>query len=204
MTNKYDLIINKPKFFIPKYNFNYFNVRNNAWEFLIKNKVNKYPLDLRTIAINNNWHICSYNLYCKMNNISIDDLIKKHPSGFTEKYNGLYLICYNQNNSRQHNRFTICHEFGHIVLKHFYKGDKLEKEANMFSARILMPMLLIKELNINSPEELANICDVSIEAATFRLKRFNEVKGRERFYTNPREQQLYQQLKEFIINKRKE
>ena len=52
--------------------------------------------------------------------------------------------------------------------------------------------------------ELANICDVSIEAATFRLKRFNEIKGRERFYTNPREQQLYQQLKEFIINKRKE
>lgn len=63
-----------------------------------------------------------------------------------------------------------------------------------------MPMLLIKELDITTPEELANICDVSIEAATFRFKRFNEIKGREKFYTNPLEIKLLNLLKDYINN----
>lgn len=188
----------------PHYNINYYNVRNNAWEFLIKNKVSKYPLNLQEIADNNNWLISSYKDYCISYKLNEDELIKEYPDGFTAKTkDNNFIICYNENNVKQRNRFTICHEMGHIILQHIYKGAKLEKEANMFASRILMPMLLIKELNINSSEELAKICDVSLEAANFRLKRFNEIKGRERFYTNPREQQLYQQLKEFI-NKRKE
>ena len=199
-----DIIFERKKYneLSPKYDFNYFAVRNNAWEFLIKNDIQKYPLNLQEIADKNNWLIWNYKYYCKIKNINEVSLIKKYPDGFTsEDKKGNFLICYNENNNKQRNRFTICHEIGHIVLRHLYKNDKLEKEANMFSARILMPMLLIKELNINSPEELAKLCDVSIESATYRLKRFNEVKGRERFYTNPYEIQLLEQLKDFLKTK---
>ncbi len=186
----------------PSYNFNYYNVRNNAWEFLIKNDVKKYPLNLQEIVDKNNWIIWSYKYYCKIKNIDEAKLIEKYPDGFTsEDRNGNFLICYNGKNNKQRNRFTICHEIGHIVLRHLYKNEKLETEANMFSARILMPMLLIKELKITSPEELARLCDVSIESATFRLKRFNEIKERERFYTNPLEIQLLEQLKDFLSTK---
>lgn len=197
---KYDLIIDdkNKNLFTPTYDINYYNVRNNAWEFLIKNNVTTYPLDLRKIAYKNNWQIWSYKRYCNFYNLDIKELIANHPNGFTRFQNNSYLICYNENNSKQRNRFTICHEFGHIILQHFYKGEKLEKEANMFASRILMPMLLIKELDIYTSEELSKLCDVSIEAATYRLKRFNEIKGRERFYTNPLEQELYKQLKPFI------
>ncbi len=187
---------------IPKYDFNYFNVRNNAWEFLIKNDIKTYPLDLRLIAANNDWNICSYSKYCQIARINMDTLIKLHNSGFTKIIDNSIYIFYNQNNPRQVNRFTICHEIGHIVLKHLYKGDKLEKEANMFASRILMPMILIKELDITTPKELANLCDVSIEAATYRLKRFNEISGRERFYTNPLEIKVYNLLKDYINFKR--
>lgn len=152
------------------------------------------------MAKNNNWLILSYKQFCNLYGFNENDFIKKYPDGFTAeiKDNNTYIICYNQINNKQRNRFTICHEIGHIILHSVYKNERLEKEANMFASRILMPMLLIKELNITTAEELSIICDVSIEAATFRLKRFNEIKGRERFYTNPREKQLYNQLKEFI------
>ena len=195
---KYDFEIKKKRLFTPKYNFSYYNVRNNAWDFLIKNNITKYPLDLREIALKNNWNIWSFKKYCEVRKMNYNDLIKKYPDGFTEIIDDKIFICYNQQNNKQRNRFTICHEIGHIVLKHLYKGQKLEKEANMFAARILMPMLLIKELDITTPEELAKICDVSIDAAKYRLNRFQEIKGRERFYTNPKEQSLYLQLKSFI------
>lgn len=195
---KYDFEIKKKRLFTPKYNFSYYNVRNNAWDFLIKNNITKYPLDLREIALKNNWNIWSFKKYCEVRKMNYNDLIKKYPDGFTEIIDDKIFICYNQQNNKQRNRFTICHEIGHIVLKHLYKGQKLEKEANMFAARILMPMLLIKELDITTPEELVKICDVSIDAAKYRLNRFQEIKGRERFYTNPKEQSLYLQLKSFI------
>ncbi len=200
---KENVIIEKPNHNPPTYDVNYYAVRNNAWEFLIKNKVKSYPLDLRKIAKNNNWQIWSYNKYSQVHGIKQEKLIEQYPDGFTEIMEGSYVICYNQNNDRWRNRFTICHEIGHIVLHKTYKGTKLEKEANMFSARVLMPMLLIKELNIETAEELALLCDVSIDAAIFRMKRYNEIKDRNQFYTNPLEQKLLKQLKKFIQRNKK-
>ena len=196
---KLKLSVKKKSIDVPSYNFNYFNVRNNAWEFLIKNKVNAYPLDLSKILRQNNWYVCDYQTFAEYKHVSRKEVVKLNPDGFTaQDVNKNFLICYNEQNTRQRIRFTICHEIGHIVLGHLYKGEKLEKEANMFAARILMPMILIKELKINAPSELAKLCDVSIEAAQFRLKRYEEIRSRERFYTNPLEKQLYKQLKDFL------
>lgn len=183
----------------PHYNFNYYNVRNNAWEFLIKNNVNEYPLNLNKILKQNNWYATNYKNYCNYKKCDFNKLINNYPDAFTiQDKNNNFLICFNERNDRQRIRFSIAHEIGHIVLKHLYKFDKLEKEANMFAARILMPMLLIKELNITKPEELSKLCDVSIESAKYRLKRFKEINRREMFYTNPKEKQLLLQLKPFL------
>ena len=188
----------------PIYEIDYYNVRNTAWDFLIKNKVNSYPLNLQIIANNNNWIIWSYKKYCEYKKISQEKLLSKYPDGFTlQLKNGSYIICYNQNNCKQRNRFTICHEIGHILLHRKISKRRIEQEANMFSARILMPMILIKELKITEPEQLARLCDVSITSATFRLNRFQLIKERNKFYTNPLERKLYEMLKNFI-NKQKE
>lgn len=185
----------------PHYNFSYYNVRNNAWEFLIKNNVREYPLNLNKILKQNNWYLVNYQNYCNHRKINIIQLISKYPDAFTiQDMNNNFLICFNEKNNKQRIRFSIAHEIGHIVLGHLYKNEKLEKEANMFAARILMPMLLIKELKITISKELAKLCDVSIEAANFRLKRFNKIKERKMFYTKPREKKLLLQLKPFIKN----
>lgn len=198
-----DIIIQQRNKYInpPNYNFSYYNVRNNAWDFLIKNNINEYPLSINKIIKQNNWYLVDYQVYCNYKGKDIFELISKFPDAFTvQDKNNNFLICFNTQNNKQRIRFSIAHEIGHIVLGHLYKNEKLEKEANMFASRILMPMLLIKELGITTPEELANICDVSIEAATFRFKRFNEIMGREKFYTNPLEIKLLNLLKDYINN----
>ncbi len=124
----------------------------------------------------------------------------KNNEGLTNEKDGKYIILINPANSTlERNRFTIAHEIGHIYLQHVSTNNKLiEKEANMFASRILMPMILIKELNITSAEGLAQVCQVSIEAATWRMKRYNEIKGRMKFYTNQLEIKVREQLKEYI------
>lgn len=176
----------------------YFNTRNEAWKFLIENNVTSYPLDLQQITKQNGWKVLDMRSYV-IKHPELRKFVKKN-EGITIESNGRYIILINPANSTlERNRFTIAHEIGHIYLQHVSTNNKLiEKEANMFASRILMPMFLIKELNITSAEELAKISQVSIEAATWRMKRYNEIKDRQKFYTNPLEIKVREQLDEFI------
>ncbi len=189
-----------------EYRVNYYNARNTAWDFLIKNNVTTFPLDLHQIIKNNHWELWSYKKFERVCGISRQDLIDLSPDGFTDvDSDNNYRIVVNEENSRHRSRFTTAHEMGHIVLHKVYRdSDKLEKEANIFASRILMPMVLIKELEIRSPQELSDLCDVSIQSAEIRLKRFDDIKGREKFYTNPLEIKLYNNLKPFIEKLKKE
>ena len=188
------------------YESNYYNTRNAAWDFLIKNNVKTFPLDLQSIIKNNHWQLWSYKNYARVYGFSRQDLIDISPDGFTDvddKNN--YRIVINEENSKFRCRFTVSHEIGHIVLhRTFRDSNKLEKEANMFATRILMPMVLIKELKIESAQDLSKLCDVSLQSAEIRLKRFEDIKGRERFYTNPLEIKVYNNLKPFIEKTKKE
>lgn len=203
VNNKFMAIIGRKEttnYYEKEYNVNYYNVRNTAWEFLIKNNITSYPLDLHKIIDNNHWAVMSYKKYAQLHQVPLEDLFLNSTDGFTTvDDDNNYLIVINEQNNEQRNRFTICHEIGHIILhKTFQDSKQLEKEANMFAARILMPIILIKELNIDSPEVLASLCNVSLESANFRLKRFNKIQSREKFYTNPLEIQVFEQLKPFL------
>lgn len=98
-------------------------------------------------------------------------------------------------------RFTIAHELGHILLHHFnsnLSNEYIEKEANMFAIRLLAPTCIIKELNINTVDQLAKTFNISAEAANYRLKRMQILNKRNKFYTNDLEIQLINQFKNII------
>lgn len=177
----------------------YFSTRNAAWQFLIENEVKSYPLDLQAIVKKHGWKVLDKENYI----LTHPELRKytKKKEGLTFELDGKYIILIDADgNSTQRNRFTIAHEIGHIYLQHQSEtNDAIEKEANMFASRILMPALLIKELAIKTPAELAELCNVSIEAATYRFTRYSEkLIERDKFYTSPLERQVYEQLKDFI------
>lgn len=189
-----------------KISANYFKVRNIAWEFLIKNKVTEYPLDLIDIMKRNNWTLISFKEYSKLKNISIEEIKKKlSPSSFKFEIERNYFIAINEKLNEQTQRFAIAHEIGHILLhKLIPDKERLEKEANMFANRILMPLFLIKELKITSIKQLTELCNVTEQRANNRLLRYNKIKSRNKFYTNQLEKQVFENLKPFINRVKKD
>jgi predicted transcriptional regulator len=107
-------------------------------------------------------------------------------AGFTQWENGTYLIAINRNNSVGRRRFTLAHEFKHVIdmsgRKLIYarlgQGDKekqakqIEAVASYFAACLLMPRKLVKQAwtsGIQDHEALAFLFRVSLESMENRL-----------------------------------
>jgi Zn-dependent peptidase ImmA (M78 family) len=108
-------------------------------------------------------------------------------------------------------RFTIAHELGHIFLGHPLrvgghaqtsegKPSPIEKEANQFAARLLCPACVLWGLDIHTAEDIAKVCEISIDEANERAKRMKLLYEREKFLTSPLEERLYENFKKFIEN----
>ena len=88
---------------------------------------------------------------------------------------------YEKTNPKVKQNFTLCHELGHFILKHegnyFAESidnqeNLLEREANIFSAVVLMPdiVLLSKILySYDTFQRIQNSLEVSKQALFFRL-----------------------------------
>lgn len=79
-------------------------------------------------------------------------------------------------------RFTIIHEFGHLILGHrrtmnreainnqpLKTFEDSEWQANQFAAEFLMPLELIKKHGLNKPKKMEDFFNVSSVAATKRV-----------------------------------
>lgn len=96
------------------------------------------------------------------------------------------------------NYYTLAHELGHIVLGHFFEFEKtsllrsglldkeysvLEREAEIFAAELLMPMPVLKGLNIKSYEDIVNICRVTKTSAKIRMEEYQKFRFTNRIIT---------------------
>lgn len=131
-----------------------------------------------------NYHFRYYfdHCICK-NNIQV---ISHHFSN--HKIEGLTVIdefgisfSYEKDNPVTKRHFTLCHELGHFILKHegvFFtesvdnNESALEREANIFSAIILMPdIVLLSKIyySCDSFQKIKEDLEVSKQALSFRL-----------------------------------
>ena len=131
-----------------------------------------------------NYHFHYYFDYCiHENNIQV---ISHHFSN--HKIEGLTVIdklgtsfSYEQDNPVAKRHFTLCHELGHFILKHdgSYFAESvdnqesiLEREANVFSAIVLMPdIVLLSKIYYacDSFQKVKEGLEVSKQALYFRL-----------------------------------
>ena len=134
-----------------------------------------------------NYHFDYYFRFCiQENNIQV---LPHHFSN--HKIEGLTVVdelgtsfSYERDNTKAKQNFTLCHELGHFILKH--KGDYfaelidnqenlLEREANIFSAVVLMPDIVLLSKIYYSCEtfpQVQNSLEVSKQALFFRLLDF--------------------------------
>ena len=87
-------------------------------------------------------------------------------------------------NPKVKQNFTLCHELGHFILKHdgnyfaesvYNQENLLEREANIFSAVVLMPDIVLLSKIYYSCEtfhQIQNSLEVSKQALFFRLLDF--------------------------------
>ena len=134
-----------------------------------------------------NYHFDYYFRFCiQENNIQV---IPHHFSN--NKIEGLTVVdelgtsfSYERNNPKVKQNFTLCHELGHFILGHegsyFAESvdnqeDILEREANIFSAVVLMPdIVLLSKIyyNCETFQRVQNSLEVSKQALFFRLLDF--------------------------------
>ena len=86
-----------------------------------------------------------------------------------------FLILYDEKERNQKRlNWTLAHELGHICLGHKCDGQVQEIEANFFAAQLLMPAVVINEMEKIvgrlSCQELCVIFGVSLQAARHRVK----------------------------------
>lgn len=173
--------------------------------FLLKNNVRSLPLNLSEIAQQNNWILLPYEKNIEVAHVLMKNNSNSDCESFTCVYKDTPIIIYKRCSNIGRLRFTIAHEFGHITLLHLEKltNDEYEHEANMFAARILMPMCVIKETKAYTPESISKLCGVSLTAANYRANRLKDLLKKNKFYTSTHEARLVIRFSKYIKQKNK-
>lgn len=177
--------------------------RNASWQFLLDNKIDRLPVKLSSICRENNY------ILCKDSKIHY---LKPLQLGATFYANSTWYIVFSDKISVQAQRYTIAHELGHIFLGHIMKDghygrtftidDEQEYQAERFAIDILAPACVLWGLDLQTPEEIAKVCNISMTSAQKRAKRMEELYRRNMFLSHPLERQVYQQFQKFIIENR--
>ena len=154
-----------------------------------------YPVDLDNViySLNKlgiNLELESYSEYAKFKNTTISYLereVFKSEDGATAYIPeaDLYIIFINDTiPSKRRIYWTKAHEIGHIVLNHYsimkpillrQRGlaDKqynlLEQEANWFAKLLICNPHVLKMSGLNTIEDIMEVCNISFEAAEYRV-----------------------------------
>lgn len=174
----------------------YKNSRDLAWRVLINEGVRELPVKVVRL--------------CKQMGIRVVYFTPETDSdGFSTIVDGQATVFVSDRCSRERQRFTVAHELGHILLGHVgeyelvnrepSRGDNpIEQAANVFASRLLAPACVLWALDARTPEQIAELCQISRQSAVFRAERMEVLYQRNKFLSSPLERQVYQQFRDFI------
>ena len=95
-------------------------------------------------------------------------LLKESADGFfVETIDGEFYIFYNDTKGYGRINHTIMHEIAHIILGHTEDSDLADAEVSFFAKYALAPPVLIYKLKLDNPYEIADMFEISFEAAYY-------------------------------------
>ncbi len=166
--------------------------RNLAWEILYREKVCELPVNMTAL--------------CKSMGIALK-YSEAIADGYSMFLDGKPYIIVNPTMSVERQRFTVAHEMGHIMLDHItnvYTYDhESEREANVFASRLLAPACVLWGCNVQSADDIIQLCRISRQAADIRWKRMQFLYTRQMFLTSKLEQKVYKRFSKFISDHRR-
>lgn len=177
--------------------------RNASWHCLLDYNVDRLPVKVSDIAKQAGIIILKN---------SVANKLKKKQSGITIWQNGKFYIIYRDTEPSYRCRFTIAHELGHIFLgdvlidtpayRTFAVNDDKESAANVFARDLLAPACVLHELRISKAEDIARLCNISMQSSEIRSERMQVLEARNAWYTHPLERQVYKQFEQFLKSKK--
>ena len=177
----------------------YQNSRNAVWQILIDLGIKELPIKITDL--------------CRRIGIPVKFAdLGAEQDGYTVMVDGQPIIVINslKRGNAARMRFTVAHELGHIMLGHVgvYElvnrepspyDNEIEQQANIFASRLLAPACVLWGCNVQSPEEIMRLCEISHQAAQFRYERMKVLYERNKFLTSPLEKKVYKQFKPFML-----
>lgn len=185
----------------------YTDIRDAVWQCLIDNHIDRLPVDVLKIALQNNIDV--------KKNSSVKILL---PDEYAKAFNNgtKWIIVYNDLNDVVVSRFAIAHELGHILLGHVQTyakyatvedmgiKPKAEKQADMFALRLLCPACVIAALDLHSPHDISSYCRVPLSRAEKRSERMKKLYQRDKFFKSDLEIQVHSNFEKYIQNQKKQ
>ncbi len=173
-------------------------VRNLSWNILIQENITELPINIVALCKQLRIEVKYYTL---PNNNDGECIIAE----------GIPYILISKNCSAQRKRFTVAHELGHVLLGHVGKyqlvnrkpsppDNPIEQEANILASRLLAPACVLWGCKVKTADDIVQLCNISKQAAEYRMNRMNELYRRDQFLTSPLEKQVFNQFKDFISN----
>lgn len=176
----------------------YKDARDASWKFLLYHRINRLPIDLKTIT-----NTLGVNIVFDDNNILAPN---QRGTTLTDESKTYIVVC--RGGTPAENRYTILHELGHIYLGHpmingrcfrtFSIDSSNEYQAERFAIDVLAPACVLWGLNLHTAEEIANVCNISLTAAQRRAERMEVLYRRNMFLSHPLERQVFNQFSGFI------
>lgn len=174
--------------------------RDLAWQILINEGVVELPVKVGQLCRNMGIRVQYY---------SPED----GNDGFSTIIDGQARIFVSKDCSLERKRFTAAHELGHVLLGHVGRyelvnrepsgrDNPIEQAANVFASRLLAPACVLWALDARTPERIADLCQISHQAAIFRAERMAILYERGRFLSSPLEQAVYEQFADYIRRNR--
>lgn len=203
-------------------NPNFALAQDSAYHVLAVSNTTELPIKIKQLIRSYGIYIQTYTQFAKDCHLSIQDVIFMCASedGCTVKRSdGTYLLLYNDLvKSKGRIRYTLAHELGHYILKHHSKSniakisrgnflnnldkknyDLLEKEANYFAKRLLVPLPILNnitnKLNFINTQALTSVFGISQEPANYIL---DELSRRKIIYNYQELNKLNLRFQEFI------
>lgn len=175
--------------------------RDLAWEILLSEKVCELPVRTRRLCLQ-----MGITLVYGETDVGSD--------GYSTIINGEMYIIIRRGLNMGRTRFTVAHELGHILLGHVgtYRlvnrepseaDNPIEQEANIFAADLLAPACVLWGCGAKTAEDIAALCNISMQSAQIRAKRMAVLYERNKFLTSPLERAVYQQFLPFIYSHRR-
>lgn len=176
--------------------------RDLAWQILINEQVTELPVMVGQL--------------CRQMGIQVrQNSPEDNNDGYSTIIDGRAWIFVSDRCSPARQRFTCAHELGHILLGHVGRyelvnrepsgtDNPIEQAANVFASRLLAPACVLWALDARTPEQIAQLCQISYQAATFRAERMAILYERGKFLSSPLERKVYRQFREFIQTKKSE